>query len=88
MECFFEEQASITEDLKRSINERKWMIYVNKRKTAHHVLHEKYFMEKLIDAGFKFSRLEDFLYNLWFFRAIRLRRLLYKEDHMRLNGCR
>ena len=53
MECFFEAQASITEDLKRSIDEREWLININNRKTAHEVSHEKYFMEELIDAGFK-----------------------------------
>ena len=55
MECFFEAQASITEDLKRSIDERKWGININNGKTAHEVSHEKYFMEKLIDAGFKLN---------------------------------
>ena len=61
MECFFEAQASITEDLKRSFDERKWWIYIcdwKYRKTAHEVLHEKYFMEKLIDAGFKLNGLD------------------------------
>ena len=57
MECFFEAQASITEDLKRSIDERKWWIYINNRKTAHEVSHEKYFMEKFFDAGFKLNGL-------------------------------
>ena len=57
MECFFEAQASITEDLKRSIDKRKWWIYINNRKTAHEVSHEKYFMEKFFDAGFKLNEL-------------------------------
>ena len=57
MECFFEAQASITEDLKRSIDERKWSIDIYNSKTAHEVSHEKYFMEKLIDAGFKLNEL-------------------------------
>ena len=57
MECFFEAQASITEDMKRSIDERKWVININNRKTAHEVSHEKYFMEKFFDAGFKLNRL-------------------------------
>ena len=57
MECFFEAQASITEDLKRSIDERKWWIVINNRKTAHEVSHEKYFMEKFFDAGFKLNDL-------------------------------
>ena len=57
MECFFEAQASITEDLKRSIDERKWVISIDDRKTAHEVSHEKYFMEKFIDAGFKLNQL-------------------------------
>ena len=56
MECFFEAQASITEDLKRSIDEREWWI-INNRKTAHEVSHEKYFMEKFFDAGFKLNGL-------------------------------
>ena len=58
MECFFEAQASIKEDLKRSIDERKWWIYINNRKTAHEVSHEKYFMEKFFDAGFKLKGLD------------------------------
>ena len=58
MECFFKAQASITEDLKRSIDERKWWIEINNRKTAHEVSHEKYFMEKFFDAGFKLIGLE------------------------------
>ena len=55
MECFFEAQASITEDLKRSIDERKWWIVIGDGKTAHEVSHEKYFMEKFFDAGFKLN---------------------------------
>ena len=58
MECFFEAQAWITEDLKRSIDEREWWININNRKTAHEVSHEKYFMEKFIGAGFKLNELE------------------------------
>ena len=57
MECFFEAQASITEDLKRSIDERYWRIVIRKGKTAHEVSHEKYFMEKFFDAGFKLNGL-------------------------------
>ena len=57
MECFFEAQASITEDLKRSIDERKWWIVINNRKTAYEVSHDKYFMEKFFDAGFKLNGL-------------------------------
>ena len=60
MECFFEAQASITEDLKRSIDERKWLISIANRKTAHEVSHEKYFMEKFFDAGFKLNELNVF----------------------------
>ena len=55
MECFFEAQASITEDLKRSIDERDWVIAIYNGKTAHEVSHEKYFMEKFFDAGFKLN---------------------------------
>ena len=57
MECFFEAQASITEDLKRSIDERKWLIHIYHGKTAREVSHEKYFMEKFFDAGFKLNQL-------------------------------
>ena len=57
MECFFEAHASITENLKRSIDERKWEIFIGNRKTAHEVSHEKYFMEKFFDAGFKLNEL-------------------------------
>ena len=66
MECFFEAQASITEDLKRSIlalkdqssiDERKWEIVIVDWKTAHEVSHDKYFMEKFIGAGFKLNKL-------------------------------
>ena len=57
MECFFEAQASIKEDLKRSIDERKWWIVIYNGKTAHEVSHEKYFKEKFIDAGFKLNEL-------------------------------
>ena len=57
-ECFFEAQASITEDLKRSINKRKWSIYIESRKSAHKVSHDKYFMEKFFDAGFKLNGLQ------------------------------
>ena len=57
MECFFEAQASITEDLKRSIDERKWWINIYNGKTAPEVSHEKYFMEKFFDAGFKLNEL-------------------------------
>ena len=57
MECFFEAQASITENLKRSIYEREWWIVIDNRETAHEVSHEKYFIEKFIDAGFKLNEL-------------------------------
>ena len=57
MECFFEAQASITEDLKRSIEERKWRIVIGDWKTPHEVSHEKYFMKKFFDAGFKLDEL-------------------------------
>ena len=57
MECFFEAQASITEDLKRSIDEREWLIGIYNWKTAHEVSHEKYFMEKFFDTGFKLDDL-------------------------------
>ena len=57
MECFFEAQASITEDLKRSIDEREWCIDIDDGKTAHEVSHEIYFMEKFFDAGFKLDGL-------------------------------
>ena len=57
MECFFEAQASITEDLKRSIDEREWLIVIYDGKTAHEVSHAKYFMEKFFDAGFKLKEL-------------------------------
>ena len=57
MECFFEAQASITEDLKRSIDERWCRIHIYHGKTAHEVSHEKYFMEKFFDAGFKLNKL-------------------------------
>ena len=56
MECFFEAQASITEDLKRSIDEQKWKIFIADWKNAHEVSHEKYFMEKFFDAGFKLNK--------------------------------
>ena len=66
-ECFFEAQASITEDLKRSIDKREWRIDIYNGKTAHEVSHEKYFMEKLIDAGFKLNGLYvvNMLYNMY-----------------------
>ena len=56
-ECFFEAQASITEDLKRSIDNVKWGIDIYDGKTAHEVSHAKYFMEKFFDAGFKLNEL-------------------------------
>ena len=57
MECFFEAQASITEDLKRSIDERWWLIEIYNGKTAHEVSHDKYFMEKFIVARLKLNEL-------------------------------
>ena len=63
MECFFEAQVSITEDLKRSFDERKWDIDIVDWKTAHEVSHEKYFMEKFFDAGFKLNELH--VYKSW-----------------------
>ena len=69
MECFFEAQASITEDLKRSIDERWCLIKIYDGKTAHEVSHEKYFMEKFFDAGFKLNRnsfkLNELLNDIW-----------------------
>ena len=57
MECLFEAQGSITEDMKRSISKRWWWIYIDDRKTAHEVSHEKYFMNKFVDAGLKLNYL-------------------------------
>ena len=51
---------SITEDMKRSIDEQKWMVYthvIRYRKTAREVSHEKYFLEKFIDVGLKINEL-------------------------------
>ena len=64
MECFFEAQASITEDLKRSIVERNWWIGIYNGKTAREVSHEKYFMEKFFDAGFKLNLLLEVWKNI------------------------
>ena len=69
-ECFFEEQASITEDLKRSIDEREWSIFIGNIKTAHKVSHEKYFMEKFFDAGFKLSKLVVDSFGFVFYKNI------------------
>ena len=71
MECFFEAQASITEDLKRSIDERKWLIVIYNGKTAPEVSHEKYFIEKFFDAGFKLKEL-------------RVRKNILSEDEKKL----
>ena len=57
MECFFEAQASITAGLKRSFDEREWWVYIGDVKTDLEVSHEKYFMEKFIDAGFKLNEM-------------------------------
>ena len=87
-ECFFEAQASITEDLKRSIDEREWSIYINNRKTAHEVSHEKYFMEKFFDAGFKLNELhvDRFKMNLHFDvdRYLFVRKNILSEDEKKL----
>ena len=56
MECFFEAQASIT-DLKRSIDKRYRRTIKIDGETVHKVSHEKYFMEKFFDAGFKLKEL-------------------------------
>ena len=61
MECFFEAQASMTGDLKRSIDERKWDIDIYDQKTAYEVSHEKYFMEKLIKASKKEFKLNELM---------------------------
>ena len=57
VECFFEAQASITENMKRSIAGRWWTIDIDDRKTAHEVSHEIYFIKKFIDSGFKLKGL-------------------------------
>ena len=57
MECFFEAQASVTEDFKKSIGERLWLFEIDDGKTALEVSHENYFMEKIIDAGIKLNEL-------------------------------
>ena len=71
-ECFFEAQASITEDFKRSIDERvPWFIEIDDGKNAHEVSHQKYFMEKFFDAGFKLDEL-------------RVRKNILSEDEKKL----
>ena len=58
MECFYEAQAVIdTEDLKRSISERKWDIYISYWKTAREVSHQIYFMEKFVNEKLKLNKL-------------------------------
>ena len=75
MECLFEAQASITEDLKRSIDERKWLIHIYNGKTAHEVSHEKYFMEKFIVAGYlKYKKLD----------GLRVNKNILSEDEKKL----
>ena len=43
--------------MKSLIDERDWWIYIYDGKTAHEVSHDKYFMKKFIDAGFKLEEL-------------------------------
>ncbi|XP_065671120.1 NLR type 1 isoform X1 [Hydra vulgaris] len=58
MQCFFESQATITEDIKASINERKWKVLINDKKTSYEVLCEKYFVNHLVNSGGKLTTLE------------------------------
>ena len=61
MECFFEAQALITEDLKRSIDKQVWEIDIYNGKTAREVSHEKYFVKKFTDAGLKLNVLRVYI---------------------------
>ncbi|NP_001267803.1 NLR type 1 [Hydra vulgaris] len=58
MQCFFESQATITDDIKASIDERKWKILINGTKTSYEVLCEKYFVNHLVNSGGKLTSLE------------------------------
>ena len=64
IECFFEAQASIRNDLKRLIGKKRWSIAINDGKSAHEVSRDKYFMEKFINAGLKLDSLFVFKMNL------------------------
>ena len=59
LECFFEAQASITDDLKRSINERQWVVLICDEKVAPESSHNNYLMEKFIDAECKLDLIVD-----------------------------
>ena len=83
MECFFEAQASITEDLKRSIDERKWRINIYNGKTAHEVSHEKYFMEKYFDEGFKLNELHVDN-NIYRYNGLDVDKNILSEDEKKL----
>ena len=50
MECFFEAQASITNELKRMIEGRKWTLVISDGTNPWRVLQVKYFYNKFIES--------------------------------------
>ncbi|XP_047134043.1 NACHT, LRR and PYD domains-containing protein 9 isoform X2 [Hydra vulgaris] len=57
IECFYESQSSLTDEIKLIVDEREWKISINNGKTSYETSCENYFVNHYIKSGRKLSRL-------------------------------
>ncbi|XP_065641044.1 NACHT, LRR and PYD domains-containing protein 4B isoform X2 [Hydra vulgaris] len=57
IECFYESQSSLTEEIKLIVDERKWEILIHDGKTSYETSCENYFVNHYIKSGRKLSEL-------------------------------
>ncbi|XP_065658366.1 uncharacterized protein LOC136071710 [Hydra vulgaris] len=57
IECFYESQSSLTDEIKLIVDEREWEILINDGKTSYETSCENYFVNHYIKSGRKLSEL-------------------------------
>ncbi|XP_047131375.2 NACHT, LRR and PYD domains-containing protein 7 isoform X2 [Hydra vulgaris] len=57
IECFYESQSSLTDEIKLIVNKRYWEIFIHDGKTSYETSCENYFVNHYIKSGRKLSKL-------------------------------
>ncbi|XP_065641211.1 NACHT, LRR and PYD domains-containing protein 10-like isoform X2 [Hydra vulgaris] len=57
IECFYESQSSLTDEIKLIVDEREWKILIHDGKTSYETSCENYFVNHYIKSGRKLSKL-------------------------------
>ncbi|XP_047139955.1 NACHT, LRR and PYD domains-containing protein 3 isoform X2 [Hydra vulgaris] len=58
IECFYESQSLITEELKPTVNKRKWVISIDDGKSSYETSCQKYFVNHYLNSGGKLTKLK------------------------------